>query len=76
MSETPTNRTDAPLLVRHGEKIWRDVVATRTTAEEILGILAPDEESSPDLDALARIEAALQTLLAILLPPAAGAGAP
>jgi hypothetical protein len=50
-------------------------VATRTTAEEILGILAPDEES-PVLDSLARIEAMLQTLLAVLLPPAAGANAP
>ncbi len=76
MSETTTaNRSDKPLLVRHGEKIWRDVVETKATTEAILGILTPDEES-PVLDSLARIEAALQTLLTILLPPAAGANAP
>ena len=75
MSETPTTKPDAPLLVRHGEKIWCGVEATRATVEEILGILTPDE-SSPVLDSLARIEAMLQTLLAVMLPPAAGANAP
>ena len=76
MSEKTTEaRADRPLLVKHGEKIWRDVVETKGTAEAILEILTPDE-SSPVLDSLARIEAALQTLLAILLPPAAGANTP
>ena len=76
MSETTTEaRADAPLLVRHGKQIWRDVVETKVATEAILEILTPDE-SSPVLDSLARIEAALQTLLAILLPPAAGANTP
>ncbi len=38
---------DTPLLVRHGRTIWRDVVETKSTAEVILGILAPDGEESP-----------------------------
>ncbi len=67
---------DTPLLVRHGRTIWRDVVETKSTAEVILGILAPDGEESPVLDGLARIEAKLDALLLILLPPAAGANAP
>ncbi len=75
MSENTPAADDRPLLVRHGRTIWRDVVETKTTAEAILGILTPDEDS-PVLDSLARIEAKFDTLLTILLPPATGASAP
>ena len=77
MSEKTPPAEDSPLLVRHGRMIWRDVVDTKADTTTILGILAPDgEEESPVLDGLARIEAKLNTLLLILLPPAAGASAP
>ncbi|MCW2283160.1 hypothetical protein M2323_000930 [Rhodoblastus acidophilus] len=75
MSEKTTPADEAPLLVRHGKTIWRDVVETKATAETILGLLTPEEES-PVLDSLTRIEAKLDTLLFLLLPPAAGASAP
>jgi hypothetical protein len=61
-----------PMLVKHGKTVWRDIIATKTTAESILDILSPQE--SPVLDSLVRIEAKLDTLLAILLPPSVGAG--
>lgn len=70
-----TPAEDNPLLVRHGKQIWREVVETRTAAETILALLAPEDES-PVLDGLARIEAKLDTLILLLLPPAAGASAP
>ncbi len=75
MSEKTNPADETPLLVRHGRTIWRDVVETKATAETILGLMAPGEEL-PVLDLLARIEAKLDTLLLILLPPAAGASAP
>ncbi|MBB4199939.1 hypothetical protein CCR94_10800 [Rhodoblastus sphagnicola] len=71
MSEKMSPADEAPLLVRHGKKIWRDVVETKATAETILGLMAPAEES-PVLDLLVRIDAKLDTLLLILLPPTAG----
>ena len=75
MTEKERTTEDAPLLVRHGRTIWRDVVETKATAETILGLLTPDEES-PVLDSLVRIEAKIDTLLAILLPPSVGASVP
>jgi len=75
MSERTNPADETPLLVRHGKKIWQDVVETRVAAETILDLLAPAEES-PVLDSLARIEAKLDTLLLILLPPSVGASAP
>ena len=44
--------------------------------DDDFGDSAPDGEEFPVLDGLARIEAKLDTLLLILLPPAAGASAP
>jgi hypothetical protein len=66
---------NTPMLVKHGRVVWRDVVATKATAEAILGLLNPDD-ASPVLDSLTRIEAMLSTLLTILAPPTAGADAP
>ena len=63
---------EASMKIRHGEKIWRDVIATRTGTEAILDILTPAGDS-PVLDSLARIEAKVDVLLAILLPPSGGA---
>jgi hypothetical protein len=70
-STTQTNDND-PMQVRHGRALWRDLVATKAGTEAILDILTPAEES-PVLDSLVRIEAALATLLAVLLPPSGSA---
>ena len=70
-----SSETDnTPMTVRHGKTVWRDVVATKVTAETILDLLSPQE--SPVLDSLVRIEAKVDTILALLMPPSAGAGTP
>lgn len=75
MSNSNQASDDRPMLVKHGRIVWRDVVASKATAETILALLNPDD-ATPVLDSLARIEAMLSTLLTILAPPTAGAGAP
>lgn len=63
-----------PMTVKHGKTVWRDVVATKVTAESILDLLSPQD--SPVLDSLVRIEAKLDTIMALLMPPSTGAGMP
>jgi hypothetical protein len=71
MSETTDS---SPMLVRHGRAVWRDVVATKSTAETILDLLSASEDS-PVLDCLARLEAKMDLMLEILTPPAGSANA-
>jgi hypothetical protein len=74
MSSSATQTSDNdPMQVRHGRALWRDVVATKTAADSILDILTPDGEESPVLDSLSRLEAKVDILLAVLLPPSGGA---
>jgi hypothetical protein len=70
-----SNANDSPMLVGHGRAVWRDVVATKSTAESILELLTP-EDSSPVLDCLTRIEAKMDLILEVLMPAAGGASAP
>jgi hypothetical protein len=79
MSEA-NNRASAsseanPMLVRHGRVILKDVVATKANTQALLDLLSPTEESEV-LDSLARIEAKLDLLISLLLPPRGGANAP
>lgn len=64
-----------PMQVRHGRVILKDVVATKFNTQALLDLLSPTEESEV-LDSLARIEAKLDLLIALLLPPRGGADGP
>jgi len=68
------NSDAEPARVWHAKILRKQGKEAQVGIDTILSLLNPTEES-PVLDALARIEAKLDVLLTILLPPAGDAAA-